>query len=569
MRTVAGPAFAAVGFVLALSTTAAGQLTEVRTFDGSGNSTFDPTFGQTMTALRRVGPAMYPGDGSGSTIVAPPLRENPRVISNTIAAQSGNVFNNRGMSNFVWQWGQFLDHDIDLTESSAANGMAFVPVPTGDVLGPNPIPFVRSNFLAGTGVPGVPREQINEISAYIDASNVYGSTATRAAALRTFSGGKLDARLVGGQQFLPLDGGSVFAGDIRADEQVALTAMHTLFVREHNRLADLIAAQNPAASDQQIYQTARKIVGGQMQAITYNEFLPALLGPHAPAGEDFDYDPTLNAQIANEFSTATYRMGHSMLSSELALVNNDGQTLGGLLLRDAFGQPGFLEGTTGGEANMDLLLKGLASTRAQEIDNQVIDDVRNFLFGPAGAGGLDLATLNIQRGRDHGLADYNTLRQAYGLDPVTDFDQISSDPEIQMLLEDLYGDVNNIDAWVGGLAEDHLPGASVGELIAESLVEQFSRLRDGDRLFYLADPDLSHPDIVAVAGDVGRTRLSDVIQRNTGVSSLQANVFFVPEPASAAIWAVVGVAAGLGMRFGPAQFLRRGRQNRRHRYDRP
>ena len=520
-----------------------GQLTAQRTIDGSGNSTFDPTFGQTLTQLVRVSPAAYPGDGSGSTIVEFPTRENPRVISNTIAAQTGNIFNSYSMTNFVWQWGQFLDHDIDLTESSPANGTADITVPSGDILGPNPIPFSRSNFDAGTGTPGVAREQINEITAYIDASNVYGSDTTRAAALRTFTGGRLDSRIVGGQELLPLNGGAAntaFAGDIRADEQVGLTAMHTLFVREHNRLASLISAQDPGATDEEIYQTARKIVGAQMQAITYNEFLPALLGNNAPAASDYSYDATLNAQVANEFSTAFYRMGHTMLSSEFALVGDNGATVDTLLLRDAFGQPSFLEGTTGGQANIDLLLRGLATTNAQEIDNKVIDDVRNFLFGPPGAGGMDLASLNIQRGRDHGLPDYNTLRQAYGLAPVDDFSDISSDPATQMLLSDLYGDVNNIDPWVGGLAEEHLPGASVGELISASLLDQFLRLRDGDSFFYAGDPDLMSPELLSIAGDVDQTRLSDIILRNTSISTMQADAFHTPEPQS---WAMMMIGA--------------------------
>ncbi len=554
MKRHACLALAGLGLAVALGAVASAQLTVIRSIDGSGNSAFDSTFGQTLTALLRMSPASYPDDGSGTTIIDSTMRANPRVISNTIAAQSGSIPNDRSMSNFVWQWGQFLDHDIDLTKTSSANGTANIPVPSGDILGPNPIPLDRSDFLAGTGVVGTPRQQINEITAYIDASTVYGSDAVRAAALRA-PGGMLNARVIGGQQFLPLDGsGNVFAGDIRADEQVGLTSMHTLFLREHNRLAGLLAVQNPSLTDDEIYQTARKIVGAEIQAITYNEFLPALLGPDAADPNDYSYDPTLNAQIANDFSTAFYRMGHTMLSSDFALVNNDGVTVGDLALRDAFMDPAFLEGTTAGAANIDLVLKGLASTKAQEVDTRIVDDVRNFLFGAPGSGGLDLASLNIQRGRDHGLPDYNTLRQAYGLSPAADFSDISSDPEIQALLAALYGDVDNIDPWVGGLAEDHLPGTSVGELVSAALLDQFSRLRDGDSLFYLADLDLLQPDILTVVGNVGNTHLSDVILRNTGVTSLQANVFFTPEPTSIAIWSLLGFV------FGGVGYYRAGRR---------
>ena len=130
------------------------------------------------------------------------------------------------------------------------------------------------------------------------------------------------------------------------------------------------------------------------------------------------------------------------------------------------------------------ILKYLASTTAQELDTQIVDSLRNFLFGQPGQGGFDMASLNIQRGRDHGLADYNTVREAYGLARAESFADISSDPEVQQELEALYGTIDNIDLWVGGLAEDHLAGSSVGELIQTIVVDQFERLRDGDRFWY-------------------------------------------------------------------------------------
>ncbi|MCA9270584.1 MAG: peroxidase family protein, partial [Planctomycetales bacterium] len=499
---------------------------ENRTIDGSGNNLANPTFGQAGTQLLRMAPAAYP-DGAGSLIVEFPTRANPREISDTIAAQGAvNVFNTRGMSDFIWIWGQFLDHDIDLTGNSAANGVANIAVPTGDVwfdpasTGTAVIPLNRSNFDAATGTSAAnPRQQVNQITAYIDASNVYGSDTATANSLRTFSGGLLDSRLIGGETLLPDDGmGSVRAGDVRAAEQVGLTAMHTLFLREHNRLANLLAVQRPTATDEELYQAARKIVGAELQSITYNEFLPALLGAAAPRAEDFDYDATLNAQINNEFSTALYRVGHTMLAGNLALVDDNGVPVGQLALRDAFFNPSFLE-TPGA---IDLLLKGFATQSAQQIDTLVVDDVRNFLFGAPGSGGLDLSSLNIQRGRDHGLADYNTLRVAYGLAPVDSFDDITSDPALAADLASLYGTVDNIDPWAGALAEDHLPGAGVGELIAAALVDQFTRLRDGDRFFYLNDPELWTAETFAIIGDIGALRLSDVILFNTNITQLQS-----------------------------------------------
>ncbi len=514
-----------------------------RTIDGTDNNVDNPTWGAADTALIRIDEADYLPNGSGEAIVtesapSPFARANPRDISNVIASQSGDIVNDRNLSDWVWQWGQFLDHDIDLTETSPTNGTADIPIddPT-DPLGPNPIEFDRSDFDPQTGTgPNSPRQQVNQITSYIDASNVYGSDEIRAAALRTGVGGRLktstDDLLPFNTDGLPNAGGTdptlFLAGDVRANEQIGLTATHTLFVREHNRLADLLAAHNPDLTDEEIYQKARAIVAAEMQIITYNEFLPALLGTYAPTAADFAYDPTVNSSIANEFSTAFYRFGHSMLSSDLLLVGKNSKVAETLALRDAFFNPGIL---TEDPATLDLLLRGLAAQHAQEVDNQLVDDVRNFLFGPPGAGGLDLATLNIQRGRDHGLPDYNTLREAYGLSRVTSFSPISSDPMVQAQLEALYGSVDNIDPWVGGLAEDHLPGASTGELVTAALVDQFTRLRDGDRFFYLADETLlSDPDIAAVI-DLDEVTLARVIQDNTGIKKLQDNVFFL-EPAT-------------------------------------
>src|SRR5205823_979490 len=170
------------------------------------------------------------------------------------------------------------------------------------------------------------------------------------------------------------------------------------------------------------------------------------------------YDPSVDPGIANEFSTAAFRLGHSMLGDDVEFLDSNGNAVRDALpLANAFFNPDVVEAT-----GIDPILKYLASDRAQEIDNKVVDSVRNFLFGPPGAGGLDLASLNIQRGRDHGLADYNTVRAAYGLGRVSDFSQITSNVQVQQTLKSLYGTVDNIDLWVGGLAEDHVAGSSLG-----------------------------------------------------------------------------------------------------------
>ena len=316
------------------------------------------------------------------------------------------------------------------------------------------------------------------------------------------------------------DGPDLFlAGDIRSNENVVLSSLHTLFVREHNRLARRIRMHR-WEHDEDIYQLARKIVGAEIQFITYNEFLPALLGdlriPHG-SGECTQVDPT----IANEFSAAMFRVGHTFLSSDL-VVGDTGTTLA---LRDAFTNPEFI---TGHPENVDHLLSGLSRQRCQEIDSHIVEDVRTFLFLPPPFPiGLDLAALNLQRGRDHGLPPLNDVREAYGLMRIADFDEISNDPDVCDAFRKAYESVDDIDPWVGGISEDHVAGANVGSLMLAALVDQFTRTRDGDRFFYTLDPDLNSRFVRRII-DLEQVTLGRVIGRNTN-SSPPVNMFFVGE----------------------------------------
>jgi hypothetical protein len=151
-----------------------------------------------------------------------------------------------------------------------------------------------------------------------------------------------------------------------------------------------------------------------------------------------------------------------------------------------------------------------------------VEDVRNLLFGNGGLGGQDLMALDVQRGRDHGIPSYNALRAAMGLPAVTSFAQITSNPAVQKELEEAYpGGVNTIDAFEGGLAEDHVKGSDVGPLFQAIMVNQFTRLRDGDRFFYLNENFNAEENRILSQG----SSLAKVIENNTNVTGLQANVF--------------------------------------------
>lgn len=492
-----------------------------RTIDGVDNNIENPEWGTSDENFIRFEPYGY---DDGISTLSGQDRPSPREISNVIFNQTENTINSFGASNIFWLWGQFLDHDLDLTKGSLLAENMEIQIPMGDPFfdpfstGDKVMIMTRSGFDPDTGTT-IPREQVNLITSFIDASNVYGSDPLRQEFLRD-EGGKLK---ISEGDFMPFNDGTqenaggpsttlFVAGDVRSNENVALTMMHTIFVREHNRLVDEIAAQHPEYDADTLYQEAKVIVEAYIQAITFNEFLPLLLGEDA-IPEYTGYDPDIDPGIANVFATAAFRLGHTLLSGTLFRIDEYGNVIegGNLSLRDAFFRPDQMLVSDG----PDSLIRGMVESFSQELDEKLVDDVRNFLFGPPGSGGLDLGSLNIERGRDHGLADYNTVREWYGLDRVTSFADITSDVELQQKLEQLFGDVNNIDVFVGGLVEDPVAGSQLGELFHAIVLDQFLRVRDGDRFWY---EDRLSPELV---DEINNTTLSDIILRNSDIDYLQ------------------------------------------------
>jgi hypothetical protein len=494
-----------------------------RSYDGTGNNLQNPNWGAAGQALLRQAASDY-ADGSSSLAVRAPNNPNPRSVSNGVCKETVETPNSMGLSNMTWAWGQFLDHEIDITPTNSAEPANIVtPNDPGDPQANKTILFDRSAAVPNSN----PREQPNDISSYIDGTNVYGYNTSRAAALRRMDGtGKLLTDTAdNGEVLLPYntmglenaqphgsDPADFFvAGDIRANENTLLTAIHTLFMREHNRLCDIIVVDRPEwdGQDELIYQHARSMVIAQMQQITFNEFLPALLSNVIPPYSG--YSSLVNAGINTEFSTAGYRLGHSMIPSQIQIGDDP---MNNVLVRDAFFQPAYLQAN-----GADDLILGAAKRIMNQIDGKIIDDLRDFLFGPPTATNLlDLASINIQRGRDHGLNGYNATRVAYGLSSAVNFSNF--EPSQQAALQTLYGTPDNIDPWVGGLTEQHAPGAAVGPLVQIILLEQFTRLRDGDRFWFEVDPALTSDEITLIKN----TRLSDVILRNTSISSSDLNV---------------------------------------------
>lgn len=509
---------------------------EVRSYDGTNNNLTNPNWGATFEHLQRFAQVDY-ADGISS--LAGPDRPSARAVSNGVSDQPEGISlpNAVNGTDFIWQWGQFVDHDLDLTDG--AEESADILVPEGDPFfdpgstGTEVITFNRALFDSTTGTDASnPREQENEITSWLDGSMVYGSDAERNAALReagtpylkTSAGNLLPFNvdsLTNANGFITDPTSLFLAGDIRANEQLGLTVMHTLFMREHNRIAGILSDANPTAEVDVIYEQARRLVVAKIQVITYEEWLPSLIGANAIAPYS-RYDDSVNPTIFNEFSVAAFRLGHSMLNEQLLRLDASGVVIadGHVDLKSAFfAAPSILAS----ETDLDPILRGFATQEHQELDAKVIDDIRNFLFGQPGSGGFDLASLNIQRGRDHGVPGYNDMREAMGLVRVTQFGQITSDPELADALFDTYGEVNEIDLWVGGLSEDAVSGSQLGELFQEVIVQQFTAVRDGDRFWWEQHLTADERD------QVRDTTLAEIIRDNTDIGSeIQDNVFIAP-----------------------------------------
>jgi peroxidase len=361
---------------------------------------------------------------------------------------------------------------------------------------------------------------INQITGWLDASMVYGSTQAVADSLRTADGHMLTSA----GNNLPIDpnSGLPLAGDGRAAENPGLTALQTLFVREHNYQVDQLKLQHPDWDGEHLYQQARAIVGAEIAHITYDEFLPKLLGPNEPSPYH-GFDASVDPRITEEFAGAAYRFGHSIVSDDTERVDNNGVSSGVIELKDAFFMQASDFNSLGGA---DGFLRHLLADPSQTLDARIVDGLRNFL---GDAPGMDLAAVNIQRGHDLGLGTLNETREALHLTPYTSFEQLTSDPGTLAGLKATFTDINQVpdinqvDLWTGGLAENHVPGAMIGQTFGTIIAHQFEALRDGDQFYYEKALD---PAELAM---VKNTSLSDIIERDTDTDEVQADAFLTAD----------------------------------------
>jgi hypothetical protein len=460
---------------------------ELQSLDGSGNNLANPAWGRGGTPYSRVTGARY-ADGRGTPVPGP----NARAVSNRLFNDvHQNVFSERGVTQWGFTWGQFLDHTFGLREGRAPGDPAGedsdIPFDADDPMEEfendlGALPFTRSTAAPGTGVTD-PRQQVNTVSSYIDAFAVYGGTNERLEWLRQ---GPVDGDLTNNGAALLLPGGylprrdvrgdaatapameadgrlrgqpdrAAVAGDVRANENIALQATQTLFAREHNRIVSLLPT---TLSQEDRFQIARRVVIAEQQYITYTEFLPAM-GVVLPAYTG--YRPSVDATLSNEFATVGYR-AHSQIHGEFELETDLARYDEGTL--DALAAQGVAVTVDGDDVelavplnvgffNPDLverlqlgpLLQGIGLEAQYNNDEQIDNQLRSVLFqlpvpGNPGCldgpglpgcfrGVVDLGAIDVERGRDHGMPSYNQLRRAYGLAPRASFSAITGEPTDQ------------------------------------------------------------------------------------------------------------------------------------------
>ncbi|XP_046565071.1 thyroid peroxidase-like [Haliotis rubra] len=486
-----------------------------RTADGTCNNVENSSWGAAGAQLARwLEPEYASGTGGNPRALASDGSDlpNARSISNHVHFELS--FLSVKHSVMVMQWGQFLDHDITGTPVLTDNGSDIdccdrtdsvlsdpdspcfpINLPDGDFyFGDGKcMNLVRSEAVSGTGTDSSnPRQQYNELSAFIDGSQIYGISDSEMAELRdTDSGSGL--LKVGTNNLLPEgDSDDCFldtsdssnycfkAGDSRVNVFPGLSALHTLFMREHNRVATALKGYNSDWDDEKLFQEARRIVIAELQVITYNEWLPQVLSDDGAANYslglgNYNYNSTLDPSLSNVFSTAAFRFGHSMVPENL--------TIGGEVVDtgDLFKRTKYVINS------LDNVISSFLDAPGERADAWYVDGMRQRMFEEDSAtkDGFDIVTLNIQRGREHGLPSYNDWRDYCGLGKITSF---TSDNDFGLFqandLEEMYHSVDDIDLYSGGIAEAPVAGAAVGQTYICLIGEQFKKLRDGDRFWF-------------------------------------------------------------------------------------
>ncbi|KAJ8260751.1 hypothetical protein COCON_G00164740 [Conger conger] len=546
------------------------QVNKYRTATSVCNNLRNPRLGASNTPFARWLPADYedgiaqPRGWDGrhyNGFLLPLVRE----VSNNILRikRDEDVENDQVFSHLVTIFGQWNDHDLTFTPTSPSQSLLPHPDPEGGPpLGLNSkacIPFFRSAPACGTGYTGVlfgaknVREQINSLTAFLDAGQVYGSDNALARDLRNLTNDmgllRINQKFTDhGRELLPFSAMEVntcatrqkitnstveevpcfIAGDGRVDENIGLTSLHTLFLREHNRLAHALRQLNPHWSSETLYQEARKIMGGYHQVLVFRDYLRHIVGPDEVEGRLATYpgyDEHVDPSISNVFATAAYRFAHLAIQPFMFRLDenyNEHPEFPSVPLYEAF----FTPWRVLFEGGVDPLIRGLVGRPAKlnTQDQMMVEALRDRLFQFTSHLALDLGALNMQRGRDHGIPGYNQWRRLCGLSEPQSVEQLAlvlNNTDLAGRLLALYGTPANIDVWLGGLAEPFVPGGRVGPLFACLIAKQFQDIRKGDRLWWENEGVFTSRQRASLAS----VSLARIICDNTGITDVPRDPF--------------------------------------------
>ncbi|XP_077476619.1 thyroid peroxidase isoform X1 [Stigmatopora argus] len=489
----------------------------------------------------------------------------PKDVSRNII-ESGIKCKDDSYSHMLVEWGQYIDHDITLTPQSPGkpdndclntckNVYPCFPIQQAhdNVSSPqNCIPFNRSLpacfkvFLPDIS-QALQQQQINAITSFIDASVVYGSSQKMNNFLRDLDGfnGKLRVNKhfedKHGRPYLPFEeslesaclhsekkSACFRAGDSRVNEGLPLTSLHTLWVRQHNQIVEKLKNLNGHWTAATVYEETRKIVGALHQIITMRDYLPKIIGEEF--FEDYigpyrGYDSTVDPSASNVFATAAFRFGHATISPIVKRLNESYQEhehFPNLMLHETFFSPWRIIK----EGGIDPILRGAIGTEAAALhsDKLLADELTERLVVLAIPQQMDLASLNLQRGRDHGLPGYNDWRELCEMERIktlTDLKQVVSNASVAEKIFQLYKHPDNIDVWLGGLVESFLPGSRTGPVFACLIAKQMKALRDGDRFWWEADGIFTQQQ----RDELLKVSLSKIICDNTNITEVPPDAF--------------------------------------------
>ncbi|KAL4142197.1 hypothetical protein QTP88_004703 [Uroleucon formosanum] len=533
-----------------------------RTYNGSCNNLQNPNWGAALTPFYRLMNAEFDDDGK-------PL-PSARQVGVTLFYMRDIRNYDHANNELLVPWGQFLTHDISYYPDDIRNDSTpahldhcfekdktKIPIecetailiaaddPVYSQYNVSLFKFVRSTTSVNFSCPLTPRTILNRNTQYIDASHVYGSNKKTADGLRTFANGKLRSRILEDEEYCPQNADSEFkdgplgksdvqfaAGDVNVNQNLAIALFQNLFLRYHNHLADEIQTLNPSWSDERVYQETRRIVGAIIQVITYEHFLPILLGDeymkeYGLTGQT-TYDPSINSALAQEMTSGAFRAVHNIIPAKFNLISANYSIIDEVEPSRVLLQPDLLIG------NFDNMLRGFLDTPGRAVQPSYNNLITNVVFkipNLDGYSGFDLMSYDIQRGRDNGLPPYNKMRQLCGLKKANTFKDLSdliSSEDIETL-KSLYSTVHDIDYIVGALLEKPRNGSMVGPSTACVIGDSFYRFKVGDRFFYdiLGQPGSFTPEQIK---SLKKITLSHIMCASSNLGHMQKETFRYVDP---------------------------------------